>query len=145
MAHAWHDGSLHIFRLDRGEAFPAALLPLLAAAGIPGGLLSGIGGFERATVAYFDTAMNRYLDIAVRGQVEVITLTGNLARLANGEPFIHAHVALSQRDGGVVAGHLREGIVNPTLEVFLHATGRPLRRAIDPASGLGRLDLPDSG
>ncbi|MBI4513082.1 MAG: DUF296 domain-containing protein [Gemmatimonadetes bacterium] len=145
MAHAWHDGSLHIFRLDCGEAFPGALFPLLAAEDIPGGLLSGIGAFERATVAYFDTATNRYLDIAVAEQVEVITLTGNLAQLENGEPFIHAHVALSRRDGGVVAGHLREGIVNPTLEVFLHATRRPLRRVIDPASGLGRLDLRDSG
>lgn len=132
---------MHVFRLDRGEAFPEDLLPLLAANDVPGGALSGIGAFERATLAYFDTADRRYIDLPISEPAEVIALTGNVARLEDGRPFTHVHAALSRRDGSVVAGHLREGIVNPTLEVFVHATRRTLHRAIDPASGLGRLDL----
>lgn len=141
MAEHWREGDLHVFRLDRGETFPGDFLALAARAGVRGGALSAIGAFERATVAYFDPAENRYLDLAVPEQVEVVTVAGNVASLDDGRPFAHVHAALSRRDGSVVAGHLREGVVNPTLEVVVHAAGRPLRRVIDPATGLGRLDL----
>ncbi len=71
----------------------------------------------------------------------MIALAGNVARLDDGTPFAHVHAALSRRDGTVVAGHLREGVVNPTLEIVVHATRRTLHRLIDPTTGLGRLDL----
>lgn len=141
MAEHWHDGDLHVFRFDRGESFPADALERLGGARIEGGVVSAIGAFERATLAYYDTAAGRYLDLPVDEQVEVVSLSGNIATLDGGRPFAHVHAALSRRDGTVIAGHLREGIVNPTLEVFVHALPGRLRRVLDPATGLGRLDL----
>lgn len=141
MAEHWRAGDLHVFRLDPGEHFPDDLLPLLSQAGVEGGVLSAIGAFERATLAYFDPAQARYIELAVAEQVEVVTLAGNVASLEDGRPFAHVHAALSRRDGSVVAGHLREGVVNPALEVAVIAAARPLRRTLDPESGLGRLDL----
>lgn len=139
-AHRSEDG-WHVVRLDRGEAFPADVLQRLGEARVEGGVVSAIGAFERATLTYYDTAAGRYLDLPVEEQVEVVSLSGNVATLDDGRPFAHVHAALSRRDGTVIAGHLREGIVNPTLEVFVHAIPGRLRRVLDPATGLGRLDL----
>lgn len=141
MAGHWRGGDLHVFRFDPGESFPGDLLALLERHGVRGGLVSAIGAFERATLAYFDAAERRYVELPVEEQVEVVSLAGNVASLEDGRPFAHLHVALSRRDGSVVAGHLREGTVRPTLEVVVQATERPLRRVVDPETGLGRLDL----
>ncbi|NIN72544.1 MAG: DUF296 domain-containing protein [Gemmatimonadetes bacterium] len=61
--------------------------------------------------------------------------------LQEGELLVHTHVTLGRRDYSVVGGHLREGIVRPTLEVILHAGSEPLQRAVDPKYGLPALDL----
>lgn len=132
---------VHVVRLDRGESFPDDALARLAEARVGGGVVTAIGAFERATLAYYDTRAGRYLDLPVDEQVEVVSLSGNLATLADGRLFAHVHAALSRRDGSVIAGHLRDGRVNPTLEVFVQATPGPLRRVLDPTTGLGRLDL----
>lgn len=139
-AHRSEEG-FHVVRLDRGESFPDDALARLAEARVGGGVLSAIGAFERATLAYYDTEGGRYLDLPVDEQVEIVSLSGNLATLDDGRLFAHVHAALSRRDGSVIAGHLREGTVNPTLELFVQAAPAALRRVLDPATGLGRLDL----
>ena len=73
------------------------------------------------------------------GQAEVLSLTGNLA-LDYNEPFFHVHVALGLRDGSARGGHLFEATVRPTVEVVLTAYPRPVRRKIDPETGLPLLD-----
>ena len=73
-----------------------------------------------------------------------MSLVGNVARDAQGEPKLHAHVVVGRADGTAHGGHLLEGHVWPTLEVILSAHEEPLRRSVDEETGLPLLDLSES-
>lgn len=78
-------------------------------------------------------------------QVELLAMTGNIARDDKDQPKLHAHVVLGKRDGGTVGGHLLEGQVRPTLEVVLVESPPHLRRRERPEIGLALIDLTPAG
>jgi predicted DNA-binding protein with PD1-like motif len=98
---------------------------------------TGIGAFSSATLAYFDWEKKSYLDLPVNEQVEVLVLTGDIAWKGN-EPVAHVHVVLGCRDGSTRGGHLKKGLVRPTLEISFSQAGA-LERHFDPASGLALI------
>jgi uncharacterized protein len=102
--------------------------------------LTAIGAFSRAVLGYFDRDRRDYRRIPVTGQVEVLSLIGDVVQ-KDGKPALHAHVVLGRADGSTVGGHLLEARVWPTLEVILVESPAHLRRRHDPASGLALIDL----
>lgn len=102
---------------------------------------TAIGGFQEATLGYFNLDKKDYDKIPVREQVEVLSLVGDIALTEKGEPKIHAHVVLGRSDGSTRGGHLVEARVRPTLEVMLIESPRHLRRKHDPQSGLALIQL----
>ena len=107
---------------------------------IEGGSFSGIGAFQQATLAYWNRETKKYEPIEVNEQVEVLTISGSIARSGK-EPKIHAHAVLGRRSGSTIAGHVLKGTVLPTLELFIVDYGKRLTRSRDPATGLWLLDL----
>jgi predicted DNA-binding protein with PD1-like motif len=103
--------------------------------------LTAIGGFQEATLGYFDLEKKDYDKIPVREQVEVLSLIGDITHTEKGEPKVHAHVVLGRSDGTTRGGHLVEARVRPTLEVMLIESPRHLRRKHDPQSGLALIHL----
>src|SRR5579884_2214113 len=103
------------------------------------GHLTGLGAIRDAVIGFFDPQTKTYLRHHEKGQAEVLSLTGNLA-LDDNEPFFHVHVALGRRDGSARGGHLFEATVRPTVELVLTAYSKPVRRKIDPETGLPLLD-----
>ncbi len=139
---------MHIHQLDRervgvsnalifepGDEVIAALEAHARRAAIRAARFSAIGAFSQAVVAYFDVETKEYLDIPVDEQVEVASLIGNIG-IHDGKPLVHAHCVLGRRDGSTVAGHLRKGLVRPTLELFLMVYDDSLDRALDAETGL---------
>jgi predicted DNA-binding protein with PD1-like motif len=104
------------------------------------GHLTGIGAIRDAVIGYFEPQKKTYLRLHEKEQLEVLSLTGNLA-LDNDEPFFHIHVALGRRDGSARGGHLFEATVRPTLELVLTAYRKTVRRKTDPESGAELLDI----
>ncbi len=101
---------------------------------------TGIGAFSDAGLGYFDVQRKDYLKNQVNEQVEVVSLTGDIA-LDHGEPKIHAHVVVGKKNGAAMGGHLLEAHVRPTLELILQDSGEQLKRTFDPESGLALIDL----
>ena len=130
----------YVIRFEDGEAIPERFREFLVARSVAGGSFSGIGAVSRARIAYFNVSKREYEDIELDEQLEVLSLAGNVA-LHDGEPLIHAHVTLGRRDGSVLGGHLRTGIVRPTLEIILRVISAPLERAVEPEYGLPALKL----
>jgi uncharacterized protein len=95
---------------------------------------------EHATLGYFDWATKEYRRNAVDEQVEVASLTGDIALGPDGNPALHIHCVLGRHDGAALAGHLIEGKVRPTLEVILAESPAHLRKRPDPESGLALID-----
>lgn len=102
--------------------------------------ITAVGAFAQAEVGYFDRDKADYHRIPVRGQVEVLSLLGDVAD-EDGTPVVHAHAVLGRHDGSVVGGHLLAGEVWPTLEVILTEVAPELAKRIDPETGLALVDL----
>lgn len=132
----------YLMRFEDDEIFPDRLLEFLAARSLRAGAFSGIGAMRALTIAFFDTGSKRYLERDFDEQMEVLALTGNVA-VHEGAPLVHAHVTLGRNDYSVIGGHLRRGVVRPTLEVALRVYPWSIERKIDPVYGLPGLELPD--
>jgi predicted DNA-binding protein with PD1-like motif len=104
------------------------------------GHFTGIGAFSDLVVGYFDRERRDYERIAIREQVEVLSLVGDIA-IEGEEVRVHAHVVVGKADGSAHGGHLLEAHVWPTLEVVLAQTPEPLRKRFDPETGLALINL----
>ncbi len=136
-------GDTYVIRFADDEVVPGRFLEFLAAEAITAGSFTGIGAMKSTRVAFFDTHSRQYKDIDLDEQLEVLSLVGNVA-MFDGKPLVHAHITLGRADGTVLGGHLRHGIVRPTLELVLRILPEPLNRTVDPKYGLPSLDLNES-
>jgi predicted DNA-binding protein with PD1-like motif len=100
---------------------------------------TAIGAFSNAVVGYFDWQTKAYRKIPIAGQVEVLSLIGDVTAGEDG-PKVHAHAVLGREDATAHGGHLLEGHVRPTLEIVLTEAPAYLRRRYDPESGLALID-----
>jgi predicted DNA-binding protein with PD1-like motif len=125
---------------EKGDEPVSGLERFAAAESLTGASLTAIGAFREVTLAYFDPDELEYQDISVREQVEVLSLIGDIA-LEDGEPAVHAHVVVGERDGSAAGGHLRSATVWPTLEVVVTETPSHLRKRFDDRTGLALIDL----
>jgi predicted DNA-binding protein with PD1-like motif len=130
-----------IVRLERGEEALGTLTGFCAASGIEGGAFTGLGAFQKARLGYFDMNTRRYVEKNVEGPLEVLAITGNIARKSDGSLFAHTHCVLGDRELRTLGGHLFEAEVGATLELVLRITGGRLARRPDPDLGLELLDL----
>ena len=128
----------HAFLLvfDRGDEIAETLISFARDHGIRGASFTAIGACRRATIAYWNPDTKDYEKIEVPEQVEVLSLSGNIALGEDGQPRVHAHVALGKRDGSMIGGHFLSGVVHPTLELFLTPSGAALQRRRDEETGL---------
>lgn len=124
---------------DPGDDVQSALLSFAKENRVGAASFYAIGALRQGAVAYWNASTKVYEEIAVAEQVEVVSMTGNLAPSVEGTKM-HAHVVLGKRDGSAVAGHFLRGIVYPTLEVFLTEREVRVERKKDPATGLWLLD-----
>ncbi len=126
--------------LDAGEEVMATLQRFAAEHQLTASRVSAIGAFERAEVGFFEVERKDYHRIPVDMQVEVLSLSGDVA-LDGNAPKLHLHAVLGRRDGSTVGGHLLSATVRPTLEVLLIESPGYLRRVCDPRFGIALIDL----
>jgi uncharacterized protein len=127
--------------LDSGDEAMASLRQLVNDKHLNAAQFTAIGAFSDAVLGYFSWEEKEYSRNHVEEQVEVASLTGDVATGPDGKPSLHIHCVLGRRDGSAVAGHLMEGHVRPTLEVILVESPAYLRKRLDPESGLALIDL----
>lgn len=129
----------HAIVLDKGDEVMGQLSELVKRLAISSGKFSGLGAFESVVIGFFDRGRKDYKRIEISEQLEVLSLTGNIA-MAEGEPKLHIHVVLGKSDGTAWGGHLLEAKVWPTLGVILEELPKHLRRKWDPETKLPLID-----
>ena len=125
---------------DKGDDVMDVLKQFAASQQLEGAHFTAIGALREATLAFFVREKRDYEEIPVDEQVEVLSLTGNIANFEE-KPRLHVHAVLGRRDGSTIGGHLASGTVWPTLEVYLTETEAPLPRRTDEETGLALLDV----
>jgi hypothetical protein len=134
-----HDGArTFVLVFERGEQVMGPLLDFLRAESVSAARLSGIGALESVTVGYFDWESKEYEQHRLNGQVELLSLTGDVA-LRDGAPQVHAHVVVGRRDTTTRGGHLIDATVRPTLELIVEDAPAHLRKQIDSETGLALI------
>lgn len=102
--------------------------------------LQGIGAFSDAVLGFYDRDRREYERFPVEDETEVLALLGNLTTMDQ-DPRVHAHVTLSRRDGSALGGHLFEGRVGATLELFVLEVPGEVQREVDEEVGLPLMRL----
>jgi len=100
-------------RLEVGADLLEELNKLVRAEGVELGAVSGIGALRKAAVGIFLPDKREYKTNTFDEEMEICALTGNVS-LKDGEPFVHAHLALSDKEGRGFGGH-----VMPGCEIFV--------------------------
>ncbi len=113
--------SIIVAKISEGEELVNALKKLAGEHDIKLGMVSGIGGFEKARIGLFQGDGYEELVVeALPGHVlEVASLSGNLVTGSDGEVYPHVHVVVARRQNEVYAGHLIEGVAKPFIELFI--------------------------
>jgi len=101
--------------------------------GVKSGSVSAVGALACTVTGWYDTGISRLHTRALPGNREVTSLGGNLSMLGD-QPLAHLHVAVADRRGRVLGGHLVRAVVGPGLEVTVTATPEPLLRTEDRAA-----------
>ena len=125
---------------DQGDQAVAILQQFAQDEDLEASRITGVGGFERATVGWFDRAAKRFRHIQIDEPTEVLSLIGDIAESPDG-PSLNLHVVLGLSDGTTRGGHLIAGHVFPTLEVIITEAPAELRRVMRPDLGVALIDL----
>lgn len=129
---------------ESGDSVMELLKAFAAKEKLAGAQFTAIGAFRSVTLGYFDWDKKEYLGRDFAEQMEVASLTGDVALGTDGAPAIHVHCVLGRRDYSAVAGHLLKATVRPTLELVLTESPVHLRKRHDPDAGLALIDLDTS-
>jgi predicted DNA-binding protein with PD1-like motif len=123
---------------EQGDEVLAGLQKFAEEKQLSASSFSAVGAFSDVVLGWFDWERKDYRRIAVKEQVEVLSLLGDVT-LDKEKRKVHAHVVVGLSDGAAKGGHLLEAHVRPTLEVFVQETKGELRRAYDPVAKIALI------
>lgn len=132
-------GAQAVLVFASGERVMETLTRWLADHQIRGGAFTAIGGLRQVTLKYFNTTTRQYEERAFDEQFEVLNLTGNVG-LLDGQPFVHAHITVGDREYHTFGGHFGDGVVSPLLELVLTPLDGTLTRLPNAVSGLTEFE-----
>lgn len=135
------DGSKSfVLILSRGDEVATALADFARDQNVVNAHYVAIGGVRDPEVAWFDLTRNEYKGMSLPEQMEVLTLSGDIALGVDGKPIAHTHLVLGRKDGRAWGGHLLRATASPTLEIYVTTHPSPVYKRFDPDTGLQRID-----
>ncbi len=133
-----------VARLHAGEDILTTVQQVVRQYDVRSGVVSIIGAVSRATLGFFDREKREYRSNTFARDLEIVSCTGNIARLDDGTVVVHAHMVVADDEGHCYGGHVMNGCeVSATGEVTIIEGSVELHRAPDPTTGLALLALDD--
>lgn len=130
----------YIIILTRGEKLIETLTSLCENENIHSGVFQAIGAIENPELGYYNIDTKEYKWQSMSKMLEIVSLTGNVS-LVDSKPFLHIHCVLSDDEFKTVGGHLKEGAVGATCEIYLTNFGIDIKREFDEEVGLKLLSI----
>jgi uncharacterized protein len=135
------DAFNYLIQLDKGEGLQASLRQFVAETKLEGAWVNGLGGALEVTLGFYDLDAKEYSWRQFEGMREILSLTGSLAFDESDHLVMHMHGVFGDRQYDTIGGHIKDLVAGGTVELFVHRSYRPIRRALDPKTGLHKLDL----
>ena len=101
---------------------------------------TAIGALKYAKLGFYDQKTHEYVETLLSAPQEIASCLGNIS-IKEGEPFVHAHAVLADRNGNTKAGHLLEGKVFAAEVHLIELVGEKIVRKKDAVTGLSLWDI----
>ncbi len=136
------DGNTYIIHIQQNEQVMATLTQFCIDHEIQNGQISGIGAIKDIELGAYVLEEQEYIVNNVKEIWELTSYQANI-QLKDGEPFIHAHINISDHKMNVKGGHLFEAKVGAGGEFILRTIDTDGQRKFDPNIGLFCMDFND--
>ena len=134
------DNDTFFIYLEKDESIMESLTKFCKNQNIDNGKISGIGAIKKIELGAYDLRNKEYIIHSFEEIWELTSYQGNVM-LKDGEPFIHAHINISNHDLEVKGGHLFEATVAAVGEFVLSKINTKGKRVLDPDIGLACMVL----
>ncbi|MCD6238387.1 MAG: DUF296 domain-containing protein [Thermotoga sp.] len=105
-------------RMKDGESFLDSLKEVFERYYVNSGIILGaVGMLKDVTLGYFNG--KAYLKTEIKEPCELVSSQGNVAHDEKGELIVHVHVSLARESKEMIGGHLVQGKVSNTVEMFV--------------------------
>jgi len=109
-----------ISRIDKDEEVISSLEKIAKEEDIESAFFFAIGAVKNAIISYYDHQTKSYIDKEINEDVEVLSLNGNISYVyGEDKVIVHCHIVLSDRNFGLIGGHLKKAITSVTLETII--------------------------
>jgi predicted DNA-binding protein with PD1-like motif len=127
---------LFMGRLDHGVDLLEEITDICQKNNIQLGRVEAIGAVQKARLAFYDQQTFEYQFFTIDKPLEIVKLMGNIS-LKDGNPFVHAHIALADKNGAVYGGHLASGTIIFACEIIIESmVGASFERKYDEETHL---------
>ena len=127
-----------LLRLDFGDEIMKSLMAFAKQNSIASASFTGLGAVGGLKYGYFDLSAKKYRVAEESISLEIVSLVGNIGWLDD-DPIIHAHIAAGFPDMTVRGGHLVEGNISVTAEIFIRTYDTAVKRGKDERFGLNLI------
>jgi hypothetical protein len=134
------DGDTYIIYLEQDESIMAILTQLCIDHQIINGQISGIGAIKEIELGSRNLKNQEYITHKLDETWELTSYQANI-QLKDEEPFIHAHINISDHDLTAKGGHLFEAKVAVVGEFILRNINSSGKRVFNPEIGLPCMSL----
>ena len=134
------DGYTYIIYLEQGESIIAMLTQFCKDHQIINGQISGLGAIKEIELGSYDLKNQEYITHKLDDTWELTSYQANI-QLKDGEPFIHAHINISDHDLTVKGGHLFDAKVAVVGEFILRNINSNGKRVFNSEIGLACMNL----
>jgi predicted DNA-binding protein with PD1-like motif len=131
----------HLFRVKPNEELLSAIKSYCEKNRIRSAVITHIiGSFSNVKLSFLKTLPGKYITKEFRGPLEIVAGQGTIATMADtNELVLHIHIIVSD-ENKAVGGHLAEGKIFSTAEVFIEELDYPIKRKLDSYTGLREID-----
>lgn len=136
------DGNTYFIYVQQNEKIMDTLTQFCKDNDIHNGQISGIGAIRNIKMGVYDLDKKEYIIHHFNEVWELTSYQANVL-LKDGEPFIHAHINISDHDLTVKGGHLFEADVAAVGEFILRKIETDGKRELDPTIGLATMCFMD--
>ena len=129
-------GRRFVYRLPHGKDLITSIEDFCIELSIQMATFSIIGAVSSVTIGAYDQQQQVYVTFKEESQLEIVNCIGNVS-LKEGDPVVHAHIVLGDKQGKTIGGHLFSETILFAGEIDLQElTGKPLERVYDDITGL---------
>jgi predicted DNA-binding protein with PD1-like motif len=133
-------GKIFIMRAKHDSDIITFLNNVAKKHGITTATFNIIGALKWAKLGFYDQVKHEYLENLLSTPQEIATCVGNIST-KEGEPFVHTHAVLADRNGNTRGGHLLQGKVFAAEVHLFELVGEKIVRRNDGVTGLSLWDI----